>query len=375
MVSFVTSTVVLLIGAIFHGGNALPISVRQTGAWSACSGISGVCIDATTYTCTGDTQTGRCPGSSSILCCPSPFGVNAGSCATSAIGACTRTENCPRQVQTGLCPGPSGITCCPHSVATTAPPPTSTGLFLPDAPDTSGSLDSCTTEYIGLTGSCIDRSECTGGTFNGLCPGGSNILCCVPETRPTNSVPPTPFITLSQFSQLFTNVSPTRAAALYPYFLSSLSIASINSCLRVAAFVAQVGHESAGLLYFEELADGSAYEGRIDLGNTQPGDGRRFKGRGPIQLTGRTNYRAAGTALGRLFESRPEEVGMPSGGFQAAAWYWMTRVGNSDADAGTQAGLDRTTIAINGCGGAISGCNGVEDRRQRWVQARALLGC
>lgn len=139
--------------------------------------------------------------------------------------------------------------------------------------------------------------------------------------------------------------------------------------------MAQIAHESAGLLYFEELADGSAYEGRVDLGNTQPGDGKRYKGRGPIQLTGRNNYGLAGVALVRSFLDDPESVGMPSGGFQAAMWYWSTFVDNSDADAGTQNGFDSITIAINGCGGKIENCNGVPDRRTRWYAARALIGC
>ena len=56
----------------------------------------------------------------------------------------------------------------------------------------------------------------------------------------------------------------------------------------------QLAHESVSLRYFEEIASGSAYEGRRDLGNIHPGDGVRYKGRGPIQLTGRSNYRVAG---------------------------------------------------------------------------------
>lgn len=247
--------------------------------------------------------------------------------------------------------------------------------FLPPPPDLTESLGSCTTPFNGFAGNCIDRAQCTGGTFNGQCPGLSNILCCVAETRSVASVPDSPILSLTQFQALFTNVSPARANALYPYFLDSLAVADITTCLRVAAFTAQVGHESAGLLYFEEIEDGSQYEGRDDLGNTQPGDGRRYKGRGPMQLTGRFNYDGAGISLGRAFVDVPEEVGMPSGGFSAASWYWGSRVSNADADEGTTAGLDRITIAVNGCGGDINFCNGVEDRRARWTQARQLLGC
>jgi predicted chitinase len=73
--------------------------------------------------------------------------------------------------------------------------------------------------------------------------------------------------------------------------------ASITTPARAAAFLAQVAHESRELKHFEELADGSAYEGATRLGNTQKGDGPKFKGRGPIQLTGRKNYTLAGAAL------------------------------------------------------------------------------
>lgn len=200
-------------------------------------------------------------------------------------------------------------------------------------------------------------------------------MCCIAETRPTSAVPSTPFLSFSQFEQLFTNISPKRASALYPYFLSSLTVADITTCNRLAAFVAQVGHESVGLLFFEELSDGLDYEFNGDLGNTEPGDGPRFKGRGPLQLTGRDNYGRAGASLGRTFLTEPEQVGMPSGGFDAAAWYWKTNVKNSDADEATESGLDRITVAINGCGGNISGCNGVDDRRNRWRLARSVLRC
>ena len=95
---------------------------------------------------------------------------------------------------------------------------------------------------------------------------------------------------------------------------------SINTCARKAAFLAQIAHESGELIYMEELASGAAYEGRKDLGNTQKGDGKRFKGRGPIQMTGRANYRAGGKVLGLYLEKHPEKVKTPEVGFRTSVW-------------------------------------------------------
>ena len=166
-----------------------------------------------------------------------------------------------------------------------------------------------------------------------------------------------------------------RASSLYPYFIQSLKDANISGCNSIAAYVAQIGHETSGLLLFEEIGTGDQYEGNVDnLGNTEVGDGRRYKGRGPLHLTGRDNYQRGGRALMRDFRDTPEEVGMLSGGFAAASWYWRTRVNAASAASGTLTGFDRTTININGCRN-ITNCNGVEDRRKRWNAAKASLQC
>ena len=96
----------------------------------------------------------------------------------------------------------------------------------------------------------------------------------------------------------------------------------IDSDKEVAAFIAQIGHESGQLRYVEELASGRAYEGRKDLGNTQAGDGIRFKGRGLIQITGRFNYTQLSKDLGEDFIKHPELLSTPKYAVQSACWFW-----------------------------------------------------
>ena len=103
------------------------------------------------------------------------------------------------------------------------------------------------------------------------------------------------------------------------YFTSKYSI---DSDKEVAAFIAQIGHESGQLRYVEELASGRAYEGRKDLGNTQAGDGIRFKGRGLIQITGRFNYTQLSKDLGEDFIKHPELLSTPKYAVQSACWFW-----------------------------------------------------
>lgn len=97
---------------------------------------------------------------------------------------------------------------------------------------------------------------------------------------------------------------------------------NIDTDKRIAAFIAQIGHESGQLRYVEELASGSAYEGRKDLGNTQKGDGKKFKGRGLIQITGRFNYALISKDLGEDFISNPELLSTPKYAVQSACWFW-----------------------------------------------------
>lgn len=141
--------------------------------------------------------------------------------------------------------------------------------------------------------------------------------------------------------------------------------ASINTVTRAAAFLAQIAHESGELKYMEEIASGAAYEGRADLGNTKVGDGKRYKGRGPIQITGRANYRMAGKALGIDLESTPTLAAEIATGFRVAGWYWTSRGLNARADA---LDFDGITRAING------GQNGRVQRLAYYQKALEVLG-
>lgn len=122
---------------------------------------------------------------------------------------------------------------------------------------------------------------------------------------------------------------------------------------QVRYFLAQLAHESGGLVYTKELASGKAYEGRKDLGNVKAGDGIRFKGRGYIQITGRANYTALAKDLGIDCVNHPEMLEQPHWALMSALWFWKTKHLNKYADKDDFTGLTR---AING------GTNGMADR-------------
>jgi putative chitinase len=138
----------------------------------------------------------------------------------------------------------------------------------------------------------------------------------------------------------------------------------INVPARQAAFLAQLAHESGQLLYVRELASGAAYEGRKDLGNTEPGDGIRFKGRGLIQITGRANYAKCGDALGYDLVANPEFLESAVLACRSAAWFWRSHGLNELADAGDQISVTRR---ING------GTNGLADRLAFFDKAQEVL--
>lgn len=140
----------------------------------------------------------------------------------------------------------------------------------------------------------------------------------------------------------------------------------ITTALQAAHFLAQLGHESMSFLYSEEIASGSAYEGRSDLGNTQAGDGRRFKGRGLIQLTGRVNYTAYSKFTGVDYVAQPGRLSTdPEVAVDVSCWFWKDRGVDKLAE---QDDVKAVTRRING------GFNGLDDRMQNLRRAKAVLG-
>jgi putative chitinase len=142
-----------------------------------------------------------------------------------------------------------------------------------------------------------------------------------------------------------------------PILAELMSKYEIDTPLRRNHFLAQLPHESGGFRYVREIASGSAYEGRRDLGNTVPGDGVKFKGRGLIQITGRANYTACSQALfgdNRLLDT-PELLEEPYYAVESACWFWKKSNLNALAD---RDDIVAVTRRING------GINGLEDRRR-----------
>jgi putative chitinase len=119
----------------------------------------------------------------------------------------------------------------------------------------------------------------------------------------------------------------------------------INTRLRIAHFLAQIIHESAGLRATEEFASGEAYEGSADLGNVKRGDGPRYKGRGLLQLTGRANYKRLGDKLRIPLEEEPARAAEPLLSLTIACEYWTDRKINPSCDADD---LITVTRKVNG---------------------------
>lgn len=163
-------------------------------------------------------------------------------------------------------------------------------------------------------------------------------------------------ITARSLAQIMPHVPRARAAVYASNLNTAMIEANITTKHRAAYFLAQLAHESNDLNWMEELASGLEYEWRRDLGNVHKGDGKRFKGRGPMQLTGRANYIEAGHALGINLVNYPTRAADPRFAFRVAAWFWSKHGLNHWADRGD---FRKVTTLING------GLNGYSDRTKR----------
>jgi predicted chitinase len=208
-------------------------------------------------------------------------------------------------------------------------------------------------------------------------------------------------ITIDQLKACYKRMmlNPRTCAALYPHLVAALVEAKIDTQPRIASFLAQCGHESGEFKYMEEIWGPTPQQLRYDppttlaakLGNTNPGDGYRFRGAGPIQVTGKAQFTEAGKALGLDLEHHPEQAFTPAVGFRMAAWFWNKKNLNQYADKlvldpaqdiSTQQALDAAIAAksmnglkpfdwitqrING------GFNGRDDRNRRYGEICRVL--
>lgn len=201
-------------------------------------------------------------------------------------------------------------------------------------------------------------------------------------------------LSASTLSLAMTGCPMERAAVWAPALDEAMQLVEINTPGRQADFIAQIGHESGGLRYANEiwgptpaqvtyerdfgkpwgptLRRGDRNFKAWNLGNAQAGDGRRFAGHGPIQTTGRTNHARLRDELRKLgmvdvpdFEAQPEAMGQPRWGALSAAMFWRRHDLNRFSDRDDFIGQ---TERING------GQNGLEDRLARRLRARTALG-
>jgi predicted chitinase len=182
-------------------------------------------------------------------------------------------------------------------------------------------------------------------------------------------------LTAEQLHAIMPALPSAKNAALLPFLTAALDEFAIAAPARAAAFLAQLAHESAQFRFMEEIWGPTPAQKRYEppstlatkLGNTEPGDGRRFKGRGPIQVTGRANYRTYGDLLGLDLIADPDRAAHPDVAFRLAGLFWSKNGLNALADQRTDAAFREITRRING------GLNGQDDRQRFYVVARTVL--
>jgi putative chitinase len=179
-------------------------------------------------------------------------------------------------------------------------------------------------------------------------------------------------LTDAQLQQIMPRLAAAKRQLYLPHLNQALQAYGVDTVLRTAAFIAQLAHESGEFRWMEEIWGPTDPQRRYEppgtlaarLGNAQPGDGKRFKGRGPIQITGRFNYAKYGALLGVDLLAKPELAASPECAFATAGLYWQSNGLNELADAGD---FTRITRRING------GTNGLPDRQKYHALALGVL--
>ena len=185
------------------------------------------------------------------------------------------------------------------------------------------------------------------------------------------------YISKEQLHKMLPNASTKNIDKFLIPINKALEEFSINTPLRIAAFVAQIGHESGSLHYVEEIASGSNYEFREDLGNLEfaalqvahanyTTTGKFYKGHGLIQITGYSNHVSCALGLGIDCINNPRVLCEPINAARSAAWFWSVHKLNKKADIGL---FDEISRTING------GTNGKEERRALYKNCLRVLEC
>lgn len=158
----------------------------------------------------------------------------------------------------------------------------------------------------------------------------------------------------------------------YDFLIAAMEEFEINTPLRISAFLAQIAHESGEFKWMEEIWGPTKYQIKYDppcskakeLGNTDIGDGKKYKGRGPIQLTGKANYKKYGNILNLDLVEYPENAATKEVAFRIAALYWKLNGLNELAD---DENFTKITKRING------GTLGLENRQKYYEKAKEIL--
>lgn len=187
----------------------------------------------------------------------------------------------------------------------------------------------------------------------------------VPLYRTSVNPPPPVAVTKEQLAKIW---------GCSPSLIADSEVVELNQCLntfnittlsRKRHFLSQTAHESGGGRWKEELASGSAYEGRKDLGNTQPGDGPRFKGAGYIQLTGRANYQAFSNYIKDPKVMQGCSYVAANYPFSSAGFWWSSNGMNVLCDSNPT--VEQVTLRVNG------GYNGLDDRKMYYNRCLSIL--